>query len=94
MKLALDNVVSRRAAHMLKAAGHIVVYHAEDEHDEWWFREACEAGAECFVSCDWDIVLMADNAGKLAMRLNGNGGVRGAAQAAVILRRLEAIRHG
>lgn len=94
MKLALDNGISRAAARELAAAGHEIVYHAGDEHDEWWFREACEAGAECFVSADWDIVLMADEADKLRVKLDGNGGIRGAAQAEVILRKLEALSRG
>lgn len=85
MKLACDNGISLAACDALEAAGHEVVFRAVDEPDEWWVREAIERGAECFVSCDWDIELMADDRGKLSVRLDGNGGVRGAAQAAAIL---------
>lgn len=74
----------------LEAAGHEVVYWASDEPDEWWFRDALRAGAELFVSPDWDIVLMADE--RNAARVLLKNGIRGAEQARPVLREIERMR--
>lgn len=88
MKLACDNSVSRAAIAALAAAGHDTVVWAEDEPDEWWFAEGVAKGAECFISPDWDIALMADNHGFKRVLLPN--GVKGVDQAAVVLRLMRA----
>jgi len=89
MMLACDNGISMTAIKELQARGHEVVYWADDEHDEWWFRAALDAGAEVFISHDWDIVLMAD--ARYKPRIHMKQGIGGARQAAFILRKLEAL---
>lgn len=87
MKLACDNSISGAAIRALRRAGHETVVWAQDEPDEWWFAAGVAKGAECFVSPDWDIVLMADERG--IMRVQMPNGVKGVAQATVILRMIE-----
>jgi hypothetical protein len=55
VKLALDNHVSLKCALKLSFVGHEIVYHARDEHDELWLSRALSAGAQVFVSADWDV---------------------------------------
>lgn len=63
MRVAFDTQVPSATIKAAEGCGHQVVYWAKDEHDEWWFREAMERGADVFVSPDWDIALMANKNG-------------------------------
>lgn len=92
MKIACDTGVSGAAIDVLKKNGHEIVYWASHEPDEWWFKDANERGAEVFVSHDWDIVLMADEAGKARIHLRN--GIAGSRQAEPILRGLKKIADG
>lgn len=55
IRLALDNQISRKAAHQLRSMGFQVVYHARNEQDEIWIEAALSNGANIFVSPDLDI---------------------------------------
>lgn len=69
MKLALDCQVSFNCAKALILAGHTVVYHARQEHDQLWTRRALDKGADCFVSPDWDIDILCNQWNLRCIRL-------------------------
>jgi hypothetical protein len=86
MKIACDNGIAFSAIAEIERHGHEVVFRALDDPDEWWFAEALKYGAECFVSHDWDIILMADAGGLKSIQMPN--GIKGKAQADFVVRRL------
>lgn len=68
-RVAFDTQLSKAAVRAVEDAGHEVVYWAGSEHDELWFREALDAGAEVFVSPDWDISILANHHNVRCIRL-------------------------
>lgn len=85
MKLACDQIASK-AMDALEAAGHEIVYCAGQDPDEWWVAEAVKRGAECLISHDWDVVLMADERG--LKRVKMPDGIAGVKQAEFVLKEL------
>jgi len=83
VKIACDACIAQAAIWALELDGHKVVYQAKSEADEQWFPEAVDAGAELFVTHDFDIVTMAINRGLLALIIPA--GIRGKDQASVVL---------
>lgn len=74
VKVAFDTQVSRRAVEAAQDNGFNVVYWAGHTHDELWFREAMDRGAEVFVSPDWDIAVLANRFDKTFIKLPQNLG--------------------
>jgi 2-keto-3-deoxy-6-phosphogluconate aldolase len=68
-RIAFDTQVPRQAIQAAESSGHTVVYWAGAEHDELWFRQAMDMGADVFVSPDWDIAILAENHNKKFIRI-------------------------
>ena len=58
MRIAVDNQVGYDAIFYLESKGHEVVLKAGNEPDNIWFIDALDAGAELFISPDWDIAFL------------------------------------
>jgi len=64
MLIACDNIISFEDIERLESYGFKTVKWAGQEHDELWFREGIEKGAEVFVSPDYDIGILCNHYNK------------------------------
>lgn len=94
MRIAVDNQISGSTINLLENKGHKVVFWARHEHDEWWFLEALDKGADIFISPDWDIVILANQHDVPCIHLPQ--GLKGKDQATYILHHsiLKGGKHG
>lgn len=72
MNIAVDTQVSDSAVTYLREKGFNVIFKANREPDEVWFRDALDMGADVFVSPDWDISFLCNRYNVRWIRLKQN----------------------